>query len=95
MGCQITGSLPSEYEDWGASISVVILASNQLNGTLPEEYAAWTNLGTFAIYNNCLVGSLPSEYALNGTLPHEYQSWTSLLTFQASTNAAQRWCILL
>lgn len=99
--CGITGSIPFELLEV-TTLRNVLLHGNKLSGSLPsEQWGSLTNLQSLSLYDNDIVGQLPSSMGqlealaeldlslnlLSGPLPVEMQNMISLTKLNL---AAQR-----
>lgn len=67
--CSFTGTIPSEFGNFGVTMKQIWMYDNQLSGNIPSELANMAALRLLQLEGNTFTGSMPVEICANTIFP--------------------------
>ena len=67
--CSFSGTIPSEFGNFGFVMKQIWMYDNDLTGTIPSELGSMAALRLLQVEGNSLTGSMPAEVCANTVFP--------------------------
>jgi hypothetical protein len=72
--CSFSGTIPTEFGDFGSLMKQMWMYNNDLSGTIPSQLANMAALRLLQIEGNAFTGSMPAEICANTVFPKSLET---------------------